>query len=81
MVMVMQPMTIGPNSKIALQRVTKALKSRPIAVKGIPFDIQFAGVSTSFDQEKMSTLKAAVKAVQDDLKKMTGRLSYLQRMM
>ena len=57
------------------------MKSRPIAVKGILFDIQFAGVSTAFDYEKMPTLKAVVKAVQDDLKKMTGRLSYLQRMM
>ena len=81
MVMVMQPMTIGPNSKVALQRVTEALKSRPIAVKGIPFDIQFAGVSTPFDHEKMPTLKSLVKAVQGDLKIIASRLSNLQRMM
>jgi hypothetical protein len=77
----MQPMTIGPNSEIALQRVTKALKSKPIAVKGIPFEIQFAGVSTPFDLETMPTLKALVKAVQNDLKLIASRLSNLQRMM
>ena len=81
MVMVMQPMTEGPNSKIALQRVINVLKSKPIEVKGIPFDIQFAGVSTPFNHENMPTLKTMVKAVQNDLRQMASRLGNLQRMM
>jgi len=81
MVMVMQPMTVGPNSNVALKRVTNALKSQVLKVKGIPFDIQFAGVSTPFDLENMPTLKALVKAVQNDLKVLASRLSNLQRMM
>jgi hypothetical protein len=81
MIMVMQPMTEGPNSKIALNRVTDALKSQVLMVKGVPFDIQFAGVSTPFNLEKMPTLKALVKAVQNDLKALASRLSNLQRMM
>jgi len=81
MIMVMQPMTEGPNSKIALKRVTNALKPQVLKVKGVPFDIQFAGVSTPFNHENMPSLKALVKAVQNDLKALASRLSNLQRMM
>jgi hypothetical protein len=81
MVMVMQPMTEGPNSKIALERITKALKALAIKVKGIPFDIQFAGVTTPFDSERMQTLKALVKTAQNDLRGLATRLSNLQNMM
>jgi len=81
MVMVMQPMTEGPNSKLALDRISKALKSKGVKVKGIPFDIQFAGVTTPFDKERMPALKALVKAVQNDLRSLATRLSYLQGMM
>ena len=81
MVIVLQPMTEGPNSKIALKRVTDSLMPKALMVKGIPFDIQFAGVSTPFDHENMPSLKALVKAVQNDLKILAGRLSNLQRMM
>ena len=81
MVMVMQPMTEGPNSKIALERITKAMKAQAIKVKGIPFDIQFAGVTTPFDSERMLTLKALVKTAQNDLRGLATRLSNLQHMM
>jgi hypothetical protein len=81
MVIVMQPMTEGSNSKIALKRVTDTLKPKALMVKGVPFDIQFAAVSTPFDHENMPSLKALVKAVQNDLKILSGRLSNLQRMM
>jgi hypothetical protein len=81
MVMVMQPMTEGPNSKIALERVSKVLKSKAVNVKGVPFNIQFAGVTTPFESEKMPTLKALVKAVQNDLQGLATRLSNLQSMM
>ena len=81
MVMVMQPMTAGANSKIALERVSTVLKSHAIKVKGIPFDIQFAGVTTPFDSESMPTLKALVKAAQSDLRSLANRLINLQGMM
>ena len=50
-------------------------------MKDIPFDIQFAGVSTPFNLENMPTLKTMVKAVQNDLRNLASRLSNLQRMM
>ena len=81
MVMVMQPMTEGPNSKIALERISTALKSKVVKVKGIPFDIQFAGVTTPFEPEKMPTLKNLVKTAQNNLRGMATRLNNLQRMM
>lgn len=81
MVMVMQPMTKGPNSKIALERISTALNSKVVNVKGIPFDIQFAGVTTPFEPENMPTLKALVKAVQNNLHSMATRLNNLQRIM
>ncbi len=81
MVMVMQPMTEGPGSKIALERISKALKSQSIKVKGIPFDIQFAGVATPFDNNSMTTLKDLVKAAQNDLGGLATRLRNLHRMM
>ena len=81
MVMVMQPMTEGPNSKIALERISTALKSKDVNVKGIPFDIQFAGVTTPFAPENMPTLKDLVKTAQNNLRGMATRLNNLQRMM
>ena len=81
MVMVMQPMTEGPNSKIALERISTALNSKVVNVKGIPFDIQFAGVTTPFEPEKMPTLKNLVKTAQSNLQGMATRLNNLQRMM
>ncbi|MCG6911884.1 MAG: GGDEF domain-containing protein [Deltaproteobacteria bacterium] len=81
MVVVMQPMTNGPNSKIALERVSKALKASQIKVKGVPFDIQFAGVSTPFDPESMATLRALVNTAQRNLKTMATRLINLQSLM
>jgi hypothetical protein len=81
MVMVMQPMTEGRNSKIALERISKALKSQAVKVKGIPFDIQFAGVTTPFDSERMTSLKDLVKTAQNDLRGLATRLGNLQRMM
>ncbi|MBW2297971.1 MAG: hypothetical protein JRF32_10250 [Deltaproteobacteria bacterium] len=81
MIMVLQPMTRGPNSKIALDRVSKGLKACKFKVKGVPFDIQFAGVTTPFEHEKMLTLKALIQTVQRDLKSIATRLSNLQSMM
>ena len=80
MVMVMLPMTEGGNAKVALERFSKALKSIALRVNGIPFDIQFAGVATSFDPENMPTLKALVKVAQNDLQVMATRLTNLSRM-
>jgi len=81
MVMVLQPMTDGENSKIALERISSSLKKREFEVKEIPFDIQFAGVATPFDHERTSTLKALVQATQQDLKTLVTRLSNLRSLM
>ena len=50
-------------------------------MKGIPFDIQFAGVTTPFEPENLPTLWALVKAVQNNLHSMATRLNNLERIM
>ncbi|MBW2175380.1 MAG: hypothetical protein JRH03_00215, partial [Deltaproteobacteria bacterium] len=56
-------------------------KACKFKVKGVPFDIQFAGVTTPFEHEKMLTLKALIQTAQRDLKSIATRLSNLQSMM
>lgn len=76
-VIVMLPMTEGPSSEIALERFSKVLKSKTLDVHGIPFDIQFVGVTTPYDPAGMPTLKALIKTAQNDLQSTAVRLNHL----
>jgi hypothetical protein len=80
MVVVIQPMTTGENAKIALERISKSLKSQEMMVNGIPFDINFAAVVTPFDAEETADLKTLVKVAQTDLKNVADRITNIQSM-
>jgi hypothetical protein len=80
MVVVIQPMTEGGNAKIALDRITKALKSVEFKVKETPFDINFASIVTPYDAERTPDLKSFVKVAQTDLRNLAERISTVQSM-
>ena len=80
MIVVIQPMTEGENAKIALARITNGLKSREFKVKGVPFDIVFAGIATPYDTDRTPDIKAFVRLAQMDLKNIVDRISNIQRM-
>ena len=73
MMVVIQPMTTGDNAKIALERISKVLKSREMVINEVPFDINFAATVTPFDIEKTVDLKTFVKKAQTDLKNLAER--------
>lgn len=73
MMVVIQPMTTGDNAKIALERISKALKSREMVINEVPFNINFAATVTPFDMEKTVDLKTLVKKAQTDLKNLAER--------
>ena len=75
MVVVILPMTIGDNAKIALERISKLLRSHEMVVNEIPFDINFVAVVTPFDAEQAVDLKTFVKVAQTDLKNQAERVS------
>jgi len=72
-VAVIQPMTPGENAKIALERISQALRSNQFRVNDIPFDINFAATVTPFDAENTVDLKSFVAAAQKDMKKVAGQ--------
>ncbi len=78
MVTVIQPMTTGENGKIALERITRALKSSDFRISDILFDLDFAGTVTPFDAERSVDLKSFVALAQADLKNSASRLSNVQ---
>ena len=80
MIVVIQPMTEADNAKIALARITKELKSREFQVKGVSFDIIFAGIATPYDSDRTPDTKTFVRLVQTDLKTIADRISNIQRM-
>jgi hypothetical protein len=73
MVGVIQPMTPGENAKIALERISQALRSIEFRVNDIPFEIDFAATVTPFDAEQTADLKSFVAAAQVDLKKIANQ--------
>lgn len=73
MMVVIQPMTTGDNAKIALERISKVLKSREMVINEVPFNINFAATVTPFDMEKTVDLKTLVKKAQTDLKNLAER--------
>ncbi|MDX2447647.1 MAG: hypothetical protein QNK29_10695 [Desulfobacterales bacterium] len=80
MVVVIQPMTTGDNAKIALERISKLLRSHEMVVNEIPFDFNFLAIVTPFDAERTIDLKTFVKVAQSDLKLLADRISNIQGM-
>ena len=80
MVVVIQPMTTGDKAKIALERISKLLKSHKMMVNEIPFDINFAAMVTPYNAEETVDLKTFVKVAQTGLKNLADRVSHIQGM-
>ena len=76
MVVVILPMTMGDNAKIALERISKLLKAREMVVNKIPFVIDFATFVTLFDAEETDDLKSFVKVAQANHKRLTARVPH-----
>ena len=72
---VIQPMTTGDNAKIALERISKLLKSHEMVINEIPFDINFAATVTPYDEKETVDLKTFVKVAQTNLKNLVERIS------
>jgi hypothetical protein len=81
MVMVLQPMTDETGAKLALRRINNVLKAREFIIKGIPFEILFAGASTSFDHQRTPDLKTFIRATQEDHQNILRRLANIHMLM
>ena len=74
------PMTMQSDAKLALRRTMRLLHSDPIEVNGIPLAVKIAGVSTTFDPERMTDGKAFIQAMSNELTEMVVRVKNIQEL-
>ena len=74
------PMTMQSDAKLALRRTMRLLHSDPIEVGGIPLTVKVAGVSTTFDPERMTDGKAFIQAMSNELTEMVVRVKNIQEL-
>jgi hypothetical protein len=74
------PMTMQSDAKLALRRTMRILHSDPIEVNGIPLAVKIAGVSTTFDPERMTDGKAFIQAMSNELTEMIVRVKNIQEL-
>ena len=74
------PMTMQSNAKLALRRTMRLLHGDPIEVDGIPLTVKIAGVSTTFDPERMTDGKAFMQAMSNELTEMVVRVKNIQEL-
>jgi len=74
------PMTMQSNAKLALRRIMRLLHGDPIEVDGIPLTVKIAGVSTTFDPERMTDGKAFMQAMSNELTEMVVRVKNIQEL-
>jgi hypothetical protein len=74
------PMTMKSDAKLALRRTMRLLHGDPIEVDGIPLTVKIAGVSTTFDSERMTDGKAFMQAMANDLMEMIARVKNIQEL-
>lgn len=74
------PMTMQSNAKLALRRTMRLLHGDPIEVDGIPLTVKIAGVSTTFDPERMTDAKAFMQAMSNELTEMVVRVKNIQEL-
>jgi GGDEF domain-containing protein len=75
------PMTTKSDAKLALRRTMRLLYGDPIEVDGIPLTVKIAGVSTTFDSERMKDEKAFIQAMSNDLVEMIARVKNIQELL
>jgi hypothetical protein len=74
------PMTIQSDAKLALRRTMRLLHGHPIEVDGIPLAVKIAGVSTTFDPERMTDESAFMQAMSNELTEMVVRVKNIQEL-
>ena len=74
------PMTMQSDAKLALRRTMRLLHGDPIEVDGIPLTVKIAGVSTTFDAERMTDGKAFMQAMSNELTEMVVRVKNIQEL-
>jgi hypothetical protein len=74
------PMTIQSDAKLALRRTMRLLHGDPIEVDGIPLAVKIAGVSTTFDPERMTDESAFMQAMSNELTEMVVRVKNIQEL-
>ncbi len=74
------PMTMQSDAKLALRRTMRLLHGDPIEVDGIPLTVKIAGVSTTFDPERMTDAKAFMQAMSNELTEMVVRVKNIQEL-
>jgi hypothetical protein len=74
------PMTMQSDAKLALRRTMRLLHGDPIEVDGIPLTVKIAGVSTTFDAERMTDESAFIQAMSNELTEMVVRVKNIQEL-
>ncbi|MFH1293744.1 MAG: hypothetical protein ABIJ44_06385 [Pseudomonadota bacterium] len=74
------PMTMQSDAKLALRRTMRLLHGDPIEVDGIPLAVKIAGVSTTFDPERMTDGSAFMQAMSNELTEMVVRVKNIQEL-
>ena len=74
------PMTMQSDAKLALRRTMRLLHGDPIEIDGIPLTVKIAGVSTTFNAERMTDGKAFMQAMSNDLTEMVARVKNIQEL-
>jgi hypothetical protein len=59
----------------------RLLYGDPIEVDVIPLNVKIAGVSTTFDSERMKDEKAFIQAMSNDLVEMIARVKNIQELL
>ncbi len=74
------PMTMQSDAKLALRRTMRLLHSDQIEVGGIPLTIKIAGVSTTFDADRMTDGSVFMQAMSNELTEMVVRVKNIQEL-
>ena len=72
------PMTEKTDSKMAMSRILKILQAEPFIINDYPLTVKFVGVVTAYDYDRAQTLKAFIKASENELYDMINRLKNIQ---
>ncbi|MDX2440986.1 MAG: hypothetical protein QNK40_10600 [Desulfobacterales bacterium] len=77
-ILALLPMTKKTDSKMAMSRIMKTLQAEPFIINDYPLTVKFVGVVTAYDYDRALTLKAFIKASENELFDMINRLKNIQ---
>ncbi|MEA3435368.1 MAG: hypothetical protein U9R43_02810 [Thermodesulfobacteriota bacterium] len=77
-ILALLPMTKKTDSKMAMSRIMKVLQAEPFIINDYPLAVKFVGVVNAYDYDRAQTLKAYIKASENELYDMINRLKNIQ---